>query len=331
MHVLHLNRFFHSGQTTHVFTLVREQQRQGHTAKLVMESHPSYQTLELYRQTMAELGAVITNPNDQEALHRQIKGSTFHLIHAHSSLTFHTAAALAERLDIPFVISCHGLELNQQEYLPYLLKASAILCISQRVANSLREFADKIQLVPNGVDLEEFLPGEKTEPVKIALVARIDSSKTKGYAQFCKAVDLLEGVEFYVAANKKPPSSKATYLGWTNEVDRLLAQTHIVAGTGRTIIEGLAAGNVALILGRTYQGILTPENTAKQKYRDLSGLAGSDPCYRTIFFDLAMLSQNRIYLRQLQKFGRELAEKEFDNRQLTKKIIDIYQKTLEKS
>ncbi len=328
MRVLHFNRFSHSGQTTHVFSLVGEQQRQGLAAKLIMESYPSYQALEAYRQTIARLGAVIISPNDREALSRQLKDNNWQLIHAHSSLTFPTADGLSQKLNIPYVVTCHGLGLNQQEHRPYLQRASAVICISQRVANGLREFAGKIRVVPNGVDLDEFMPGEKFEPLKIALVARVDGTKTKSFLQFCKAVELLENVEFYVAGNRQPPGNRARYLGWSNEIAPLLARTDILAGTGRAVIEGLAAGNAVLILGRTYQGLLTPEK-ARQKYLDLSGLAGTDACYRSIFFDLAPLIQNRSDLRSLQRFGRELAEKEFDNRLLTKKITGIYRQVLE--
>lgn len=328
LRVLHFNRFSHSGQTTHVFALVGEQQRQGISAGLIMESYPSHQALEIYRPSIAQLGAVIVSPNDREALYHQLKSNHWQLIHAHSSLTFPTASGLAQKLNIPFIVTCHGLGLNQPEHRPYLQKASAVICISQRVANSLREFAGKIWVVPNGVDLEEFRPGMKDEPVKIALVARVDGMKTKGFLQFCKAVELFEDVEFYVAGNKKPPGNRAGYLGWSNEIASLLARTDILAGTGRAVIEGLATGNAVLVLGRTYQGLLTPEKV-RQKYLDLSGLAGTDACYKSIFFDLESLIQNRSALRSLQSFGRELAEKEFDNCLLTKKIAGIYRQVLE--
>lgn len=237
---------------------------------------------------------------------------------------------LSKELSIPYVVTCHGLGLNQPSYRHFFEEAGQMICISQRVANNLREYSNKISVVPNGVDLDEFKPGNKEEPLKISLVARIDSGKQNSYNQFCKAVDLLEGVEFYVACNKKPLSQNAKYLGWTTQVAELLADMDIVAGTGRNVIEGLAAGNAAIILGRTYQGILTPEKADKNKHLDLSGLSGSEPCYRNIFFDLAKLMQNRIYLQQLQKFSRELAEKEFDNKLLTQRIVEIYEDVLGK-
>lgn len=328
MNVLHLNRIFYSGQTTHVFSLIREQQNQGLNSFLIMDGYPSYQALEMYKKTMDELGAVIIKPGDSGAIMRHVQGKAIHLIHAHSSLTYPMAEILAEKLHIPYVITCHGLGLNKQEYRSFLRNSRAVICISPRVANTLSEFAHKIYIITNGVDLNEFNPGVKEEPIKIAFVARIDHTKQKGYNQFCKAADLLEDVELYVAANKNPNSKTAEYLGWINEVATLLAQTDIVAGTGRAIIEGMAAGNAAIILGRTYQGILTPEKAAKQRFLDISGLSGSDPCYRDIFYDLSKLVQDKTYLRQLQKFGRELAKREYDNKVHTTRIIEIYNKVL---
>jgi len=325
--VLHLNRFFYSGQTTHAFSLVKEQQKQGLDARLILDGNPSYQALELYRETINELGVTTVKPGDLQAVLQQLQHWQPQVIHAHSPLTFPLAALLAREYSAPLVITCHGLGLNNQEMSPYLQQASAIICISRRVANSMHDFAAKVHLVPNGVDLQEFKPAPKSEPVKIAYVGRIDQSKLKGYNHFCKAVDLLEQVEFFVAANKPPNSKTAHYLGWTSDVAGLLAKTDIVVGTGRAIIEGLACGNAAIILGRSCQGILTPEKI-KAKAIDLSGLVGNDPCYKNIFYDLAKLTQNKIYLQQLQKFGRELAEKEFDNTKLTRKIIVIYEQIL---
>lgn len=303
---------------------MREQQKQGLDARLIMDGNPSYQALALYKQTMEEIGAAIVKPGDLQASLNYLAQWRPQVIHAHSPLTYALAMTLARHFQASLVITCHGLGINSREAQPFLLEAKALICISVRVANSMRQFQQKVHVIPNGVDLSEFKPGEKTEPLKIAYVGRVDAGKQKGYSHFCKAVDLLEGVEFYVAADKKPNSKTAQYLGWTNEVAPLLAQTDIMAGTGRALIEGMAAGNAIIILGRNCQGILTPEKAAKEKFLDLSGLAGNEPCYKNIFYDLAKLTQSKLYLEQLQTFGRDLAVKEYDNRKLTQRIIKIY-------
>lgn len=328
VNVLHLNRFFYSGQTTHVFSLVREQQRQGVSALLIMDGYPSYQAVAMYKNTISELGAAIIKPGELPAMMRLIQGRQFHLIHAHSPLTYPMAAGLADQLCIPYIVTCHGLGLNRPEFKTFFHRAGSIICISPRVADTMREFAYKSYIIPNGVDLNEFQPGVKREPVKIAFIARVDHVKQKGYHDFCKAVDLLKNVEVYIASNKNPISISAQYLGWINEIAQLLAQTDIVVGTGRAILEGMAAGNAAMILGQTYQGILTPEKAEVQPFLDVSALAGSDPSYRDIYHDLTTLLQNKNYLRQLQTFGRELVRKECNNENHTLRIIELYQKML---
>lgn len=289
-----------------------------------MDGFPSKQSLALYRDLLDELGAVINRASDKAALMRYIKEKKIDLIHAHSSLTYPLAKTLAGRMRIPYVITCHGLGSNKPENRPYLRDARAVICISPRVAGTVRSYAKNVSIIPNGVDLQEFRPDVKSGPVKIAFVARIDHRKQRGYEQFCKAVDLLDNVEFYIASNKTSPSKTARHLGWTNEVASLLAKTDIVAGTGRAIMEGLAAGNAAVVIGQTYQGILTPEKAANKQFLDVSGLAGRNVCYRTIFYDLAGLVKNRPYLRQLQKFGRKLAAEKFNIKIHATRVIQIY-------
>ncbi|MCW3489199.1 glycosyltransferase family 4 protein [Dethiobacter alkaliphilus] len=325
MNVLHLNRFIYSSQTRQVFSLVREQRNQGINAQLIMDGNPTYQTLSRHKQALSELDARMIRSGDVGALEKYAQEFLPTLIHAHCSSTFSLACNLARKLQVPFVISCYEPGLNRQEYQDSLQGAAAIFCTSTNIANKLKKFSTKVKVLPHAVDLQEFKPGEKNDPLKIVLFSQVDPAKQKAYHHFCKATDLLEGVKFYVASNKKPQSSTAIFLGWPDDVADLLASSDIVVGTGRVAIEALAAGNAVLILGQTFQGLLQPEKAASQKIPDVSGLTGSDPCYKNIFYDLAKLTQNQIYLRQLQQQGRKLAEKEFCNTKVTRRIINEYQ------
>ncbi len=329
MHILHLNRFFYSSQTSYIISLVREQRLQGHQAHLFMESRPPVKIPDPYTSMLEQLGNAVIPASNPDSLNILLKNKGIDLIHAHSPLSFPLAASLSSKLNIPYVVTCHGLGLNQPQYQGYLKDSGAIICISRRVAHNLRDFSNKTYIVPIGVDLSEYRPEEKKEPIKIVLLTWVDSGRQKSFEHFCKAAALLNDIEFYVSANIQPDSKHAIFLGCKPQHPRLFAKTDIVAGTGRTIAEALATGNAALILGRTYQGILSPENIKEEKHLDLSGLSGSEPCYRNIFLDLAKLTQNQIYLRRLQQFGRTLAQKQFDHKLLTRKIIEIYEGVLQ--
>ncbi len=330
MKILHLNDFFYAGQTNQVFSLVKEQQSKGHLAHLAIKGLPP-QTADNYQKKIQQLGAVIIEPGDENTIGNLASRYRYDLIHAHSSLSFATALDISRNYKMPFVATCYGLGLNKEEFRPYLREAQALFCASLRVAGGLKEYAHKTHIIPNGVDLAEYKPMTKCDPVKIAYAARADYWKQKSYHQLCKAINLLEGITFYITAGKLPKSAPAKSLAWTDNLPCLLAKTDIVVGSGRPIVEGLAAGNAVLILGRTYQGLLGPEKAERQKHWDFSGLSGSDPCYKTIFFDLAKLTQNPIYLQRLQEFGRDLAEQHFDNRILAEQIVNIYRKVLKNS
>ena len=325
---MHLNRFFYSGQTTHVFALVREQQKQGIDSRLVLDGYPTQQAVNQYKGIIQELGALLIRPGHTKQLLKLLERWSLEIIHAHSSSSFRVASSLAEQLNIPYVITCHGLGLEKEDYLPYLQDAKALLCISPRVARPLCNYAHKIYIVPNGVELEKFHPGTKGARIKVVFAARMDPGKQQGYNHLCKAMDLLGDVEFTVACNKPANSKFAKNLGWVSDMEQLLSGSDIVVGTGRTIIEGMAAGNAAVILGRTYQGILTPETVSKQKFIDLSGLSGRKPCYKDIFHDIAYLTKDREYLKILQAFGVQLAKEQYDNKILTQRITKIYSKTI---
>lgn len=328
MKVLHLDVLSQSSHTAYLLSLVREQQNQGVHAQLVMINHRNKQSHTLYQNQIKAVGALILTSIHPDTLLRNIDDTNIDIIHVHSFIMLPLAATLAQRLSIPYVFTYHGLGINHQQFHPYLGGCAAIICTSARVADSISLFAPKIYIIPYGVDVKEIMPGPKTCPLKIALVAYINQGKDNALRHFCKAVDLLENVEFYVISNMPPLSKTAIYLGPATNSAELLAKTDIVVGTGRAIREGLASGNAALIMGSTFDGLITPEKVARQSYLDISGLTGSAPCYKTIFYDLAKLTQNVIYLRQLQTFGRELAEKEFDQITLTQKQISIYQDAL---
>src|SRR5947209_18469473 len=96
------------------------------------------------------------------------------LIHAHAALPCgHAAMLLAKDLDIPFVVTAHGLDVFSTRQVPGLLgrrcaavskkvyeAAARVICISEQVSQRVREScnATRISVVYNGVDSSLFYP-----------------------------------------------------------------------------------------------------------------------------------------------------------------------------
>lgn len=253
--------------------------------------------------------------------------STPDLLHVHSLSLLPLALPLKQQTGARLVVTCENPP--APSLFPLFNEASAILCASEHSAGKLSPFARKIRFFQYGVDLETFKPGEKQDPVKIILVGEATQATHNAIYHFCKAVQLLEDVVFIVVSDQNPGLSTATFIPWTEKLHNLLADTHIVASTGPVLPEGLACGNAAYLLGKNCFGFLTPETCAQNKLPDFSGYAGKSPCFKNIFYQLAALTHNRAYLRQLQKFGRELAEKEYCLKKTAASLAEIYKEVRE--
>jgi glycosyltransferase involved in cell wall biosynthesis len=125
-------------------------------------------------------------------LHRH---SPISLIHAHAALPCgHTAASLSQQLDIPFVVTIHGLDVfnscfqngiaagwRRKASLKVYESARKVICISAKVQRLLRDgmgTAVAAEVVYNGTDPDLFVPGSaKDLPPTILIVGNLLSLK----------------------------------------------------------------------------------------------------------------------------------------------------------
>lgn len=129
------------------------------------------------------------------------------LIHAHAALPCgHTAALLSRQLQIPFVVTVHGLDvffarqvhgyagrwcrrMAQSVY----QSATRIICISHKVEHALAKgfvHADNIRVIHNGVDSERFSPGQSS-PERSTILSVGNLISIKGHALLLHAIATL--------------------------------------------------------------------------------------------------------------------------------------------
>ncbi len=327
MKVLLLNNFALNGQATHVFALWRELKRQGLKPHLLIPEFPEeYQ--EKYREYLDYLGYSIQITKDPGKIDKTMHKYKFDLIHAHSPLTYGLAHKLSANHNIPCVFSCHGLGIAGERFKNSLAAATHLICISRRVADSLTDYGEKVSIIPNGIDTNEYAPGKKSLPLKILYAGRVDQHKRKGFEALEKSLGLCHAsslrFEYYCAANVRSTFPGAKSLGWVPSIAPYANNTDIIFGTGRALLEGMASGNAACVLGRMWGGVVTPEKAGAHKLFDFSGMTGWEACYRNIFFDLAKLIKNIRHLRYLQQFSRSYVLDKYDIKNLTRDVVRIY-------
>lgn len=129
------------------------------------------------------------------------------LIHAHASLPCgHAAFLLARQLDIPFIVTVHGLDAyftNQVkgragEWCRRMTRhvfrsASRVVCISEAVRQKVLEGADgncPTSVVYNGVDSDIFIPANEPSGLKILSVGNL--IPIKGHELLLRAVAMIQ-------------------------------------------------------------------------------------------------------------------------------------------
>ena len=322
--------FFTSGQTAHVVHLARGLRRQGHGVDLlVTHAGSALRRARPYAQQLQAAGVrVLGIPRQPVAADRlELPRQHYDVVHVQSSWSFEHGRRLAARLNVPLVITCHGLGLNQPAYRPALEAAERLICVGPRIAESLRPFREKVVVIGNGADLDLFRPGVREREFTILYAGRVDRWKRPGVLALCQAVDRLpEEVRFWVASNGRLPCRRAQHLGWVTGVHRLMSRAHVVIGTGCAIREGMAAGAACLVLGREYHGIVTPEFLDSMAFPDFSGLGRDQgaPSPATIYRDLSLLYRDGTLLQQLMEFGRQYAERHFSLDAMVGATLDVY-------
>lgn len=153
----------------------------------------------------------------------------YDLIHAHSALPCGAAAlTLSKRLDIPFVITVHGLDAYSTLQAGLVLgkwcariskrvyeSARTVICISGKVSDQVAQIADaRTVVIHNGVDTSLFSPGPERRPLTILSVGNL--IPIKGHATLLRA---------FAGLQKAAPDCALDIIGEGPKRDELQALT----------------------------------------------------------------------------------------------------------
>lgn len=329
--ILMLSHYFPSGQMTHVFALARELARQGHDVHVV---NGRVRTSRQWRYVRTLAGQVPCSVRlgaaRLTALARRLRP---HVIHAHSKRTFALGAWLSRRTGIPLIITCHARTLIRPEYEPAFAQACRIICPWETLAAEMGPRGGRTRVIPNGIDLEQF-PFRERPPratLRVLYLGRVDQLRRAGVEALCRAVLGLPGVEL-VLASDRPGAPWVQHVGWLANPAPWLADSDVVVGTGRAVLEGLATGCAALVLGEGWNGLLTPANAASLARDNFIGRAGAvRPTPDAIRHALVQLQQDAGLRRSLAVWGRRFVEERFDIRQVAAQTAGLYAEVLEEA
>lgn len=345
--ILYLTSYFRSGQTTHLFTLAGAIRRRGHQVHVVVGGvRSAYQR----RYTMAlAQGIPCSTGLDLRRLIRLVRREKIDIIHAHSKRTLFLAARLSQRTGVPLIITCHARTFIRPRFRRAFRQARFIICPWPELAHAFGRGYRKLRVIPNGIELDRFHAGRRQDrqvpqgetdmvddtkpqqaPLRVLYLGRVDRTRVRGVRVLCQAVSDLPDVELSLATNlprkvRVGKGGSVKYLGWLARPEKVLARHDVVVGTGRAVLEGMAMGCVALVLGEGWDGLVTPRNAKKLGYYNFIGRATRRrPTAGDIRRTLERLVSDDQLRSKLTAWGQKYVARRHDIREIADRTLALY-------
>jgi glycosyltransferase involved in cell wall biosynthesis len=220
------------------------------------------------------------------------------VVHLHPFTSIIYGGLASTYLEKPYVVTLHGPASVSswgciyRIFLEIILKdAFKVFCVSREVyerAKAIIEGANLV-LLPNGVDTERFKPVQVDPSGPVALISRLDSDKIPGIKAFLtlwsglspqerNPVHIfgdgfsLEELKAWVKHELKG-EDWIKFMGHRDDLDEVLKTGYsAVAGMGRVILEALAMGLPAILVGYDgVKGVVTLDNVEDFAKRNFSG------------------------------------------------------------
>lgn len=318
-----LDRFYYASRLNHVFSLAEELKWQGVPATVVVTDCPP-QARSALQNCYQRRVSFYTNVT-LEGILDIARRAQVTLVHVHSLHLLSLAQKVAQILQIPYGVTVHE-KASYSQYLPLFQQAAFIITPAPSLWSLLNVNNLQAVYLPEGINLEEFQPPPAKRELKAAYIAEKDGYTKAGYQALLKAAAMAD-LYLEVVCPEKITPLRGQYRGWLPLNAEILRESQVVIGQGRTIIEGMACGNAALLLGYSYRGLIQPSQYSALDTLDLVGSEYPDTCYRNIFYDLAQLLKDGEFLASLQAWGRRYALENHDLHLIAERTVQVYKKS----
>lgn len=225
-----------------------------------------------------------------------VRDRSIDLIHAHQIAGLKVAAQVSQELLIPLVLTVHGMFYPRRQLQSLIDSCAHVIAVSPPAAAWVKRHlgypAKQLSVIPNGIDIKHFKPGDapefrrelgvaEHEPL-VTLCSRIAWGKTRVIEDAMSAVEELHGEEkVHLALVGSGPDSPFVH-AMANMINHRLGRdvihltgalldpvdayraADIVIGTARVALEAMSAGKPVIAAGNSgYFGPVTPENFAQ--------------------------------------------------------------------
>ena len=358
------------GAETHAVSLAKQLKRRGvnvivasHGGKLtkVLETSdiPHY-TLPLDRKSPLHLVKSVRGLTDI------IKRYNVNIIHAHARIPAWISQWVSYVTGCPYITTSHGIYSTGWGMGLITTWGRKVIAVSEDVkkhlVNGFRVSPDKIVVIPNGIDLEQFDPqnidsslveaqlGLKEDDLKIIYISRLMGARGEIALRLIEAMPEIakvfprvslvivgEGDKFEAIKqmadrfNLRSNQNKVIVTGARLDTPVFMNMADVAVGVGRVALEAMAMEKPVIIAGEAgFMGILGPENFEIARKHNFSG-RGAD--MKTDASNIAdaiktLLADGKIR-RELGSFGRQAVVRHFSLLCLSDEFLKVYNELIE--
>lgn len=358
------------GAETHAVSLAKQLKRQG--VNVVVASHggkltkvleeggiPHY-TLPLDRKSPMHL------VNSVRGLTDIVKKHQVNIIHAHARIPAWISQWVSFATGCPYITTAHGIYSADWGMRLITTWGRRVIAVSEDVKkhliNGFKVSPDKIIVIPNGIDLEQFNPknvdsfpverelGLKGEDLKIIYISRLMGARGEialrlieampEIARVFPAVNLVivgEGDKYEIIKqqaaeyNLKSQQNKVIVTGARLDTPVFMNMADVAVGVGRVALEAMAMEKPVIIAGEAgFMGILGPENFKMAMKHNFSGRgANKKTDAQNIAEAIKTLLMDAELRKKLGAFGRQEVARYFSIETMTDEVLKVYHQVIE--
>ncbi|MBO5938787.1 MAG: glycosyltransferase [Clostridia bacterium] len=277
------------GAETHLFSLVTELARRGHSITVLSSGGAmaerlaslgiDHQTLPLHSRSPFAL------LYSYRFIKRMLRRKQYNLIHAHARIPAFLVARTARRKSIPMITTVHA----KFRTTPLLRRCSRWGNYSIAVSEDLKQYlcehyslsSERISVIPNGIDTAHFHPSppkETTERTRLVYLSRLDDDCSEIAFLLCKLAPRIRShhcdLEIVLGGggtslpklqrlaeqiNSSYEKPLIVLLGHLDDPRPLFWEADCVIGASRVALEAMACGVPVILAGNEgFLGLLTP-------------------------------------------------------------------------
>lgn len=355
------------GAETHVVELSKELHKQGHT--IIVASNGG-----VYEQALNQAGIRhVQIPMHQrsagmmlESLKRMkalIQEEKPDLVHAHARIPAFLCGILHKQMHFPFITSAHWVF----EVTPLLRLMTNWGERSVAVSEDIKTYliqnyqipADRIHVTINGIDTEQFAPGEKDPELMkafgigngpvIGTVSRLDESRELAAKELIALMPrLLEEVPDAqlivvgggnleddlqaqaVEVNRQVGRNAVIMTGPRTDIARLVSLCDVFVGVSRAALEAMSAEKPTILAGNEgYIGLFTPEALPSAQETNFCCRGCEQINSERLLADLLiLLRMEPSRQHEIGRFGRQVVVEQYSVSKMTADYLEAYRQLL---